>query len=188
MNLLELEEYTAYYHTYKRFPDGQYSNPDKVLNEQQILTKYKKYVSRTEKKATKTNSEYVSNVFTAEEEARNLDKDCDVFWNSLSIEQYDIIKKEMRKIKDFSIIDPCHIFSRGSSPQLADCVDNILMAPRAFHTFIDQYLNPFTEKHEALTREQHDDIWISIIGIDRWNKLLQMKRNNKFEVEGEIDE
>lgn len=170
------EYYYEYYKKNNRFLDGQYNNPEKDLNDKQIKTKYNKYVKRFEKKLSKENSEYVQNIFSAEEEARKLDPEADIFWSSLSKEQYDIVKKEMKKIKDFSIIDPCHIISRGTCTKLADNIDNILMAPRVFHSYIDQYLNPFSEKHEAITKEQQESIWRCIVGDERYNTLLNLKR------------
>jgi len=177
IELQDYETYKDYYLSNKRFSDGQYCNPEKFpLNEKQIKSKYEVYVKRFDKKQVKTNSKYKQNIYDAEELVRNEDPEADLFWGSLSDEQYKIVKKEMRKSLDFSIIDPCHILSRGSCPQLSNEPLNIIMAPRGFHTYIDQFLNPFSEKHESINREQQDQIWIDIIGEERWSILQQMKQ------------
>ena len=138
------EEYKNYYLKNKFFPDNQYSNREKILNEKQIYRKYEKYCSRLEKKKEKEPSDYMKRIYEVEEECKKENPNGEYFWSRLTVEQLTVVRNEMRKIKDFSIYDPCHIISRGSSSKLADYKPNILVAPRAFHYYIDLMLDPFS--------------------------------------------
>jgi hypothetical protein len=176
-NLKSYEEYKNFYMQYRSFPDGQYTNPEKFpLNEKQIKAKYDKYARATEKKESKGNTPYMEAIFIAEKEARDNDPLAETFWGALNENQLQIIRQAMKLIPDFSILDPCHILPRGTTPQLSACVENILIAPRVFQHYLDGYMNPFSSNHETITKEKQNEIWISIIGIDRWNHLQDLKK------------
>jgi hypothetical protein len=174
--MLTLEEYIDKYREKGYLPDGQYANPEKKLNHGQLKFKYEKYVRRFAKKQEKTNTEYTDNIIDITTQCRREDAGASIFWNALSEEEAAVVENEMKKLAEFREIDPCHVFSKGSTPQLADNPLNILMAPRAWHYFIDKYLNPYSEKHEGITKEEHEIIWRRIIGGDRYDKLLELKR------------
>lgn len=178
MTIKSLEEYVEFYNKNGYLLDGQYSNPKKTLNKGQLKFKYERYIRKSERKESNKGiqSEYVQKVNEAMLEARRQDPAANLFWDSLTEEEYDVVFKEMKKLPDFREIDPCHIFGRGQAPQLADNLLNIVMAPRAFHNFVDKFLNPFSEKHEGITKEQHEQIWRHIVGDERYDTLLNLKR------------
>ena len=174
---VSLQEYKEYYLKNKRFMDGQYSNSESFpLKDKQIQTKFNKYQKRTEKKLTKTNTDYADSVFAAEKEARDADCVANVFWNSLTEEQSDFMMKEIKKCKDFSIIDSAHIIPRSKSKELACDPYNIIMLPRIFHSCIDSMVNPFSERHETISKEEQEKIWIQVVGKERWDELHRMLR------------
>lgn len=176
--MYSLEQYIDYYNTKGYFPDGQYNNPDKKLNYGQLKHKYEKYVRKTERKEEKKGqvSNYMQNIYDVEAQCRADDCAAVQFWNALTEEEDRVVTLELKKLLDFRKVDPAHIISRTQAPHMSAEPLNIMMVPRAFHHYIDKFLNPFTEKHESITREEQDAIWIHLIGIDRWNKLQAMRR------------
>jgi hypothetical protein len=186
--MLSEDEFIEYYNTYHKLPNGMLSTGKRPLNEKELKTRYKKYCKLIKKQEQKFNSiiededseyisDYIKNQKEAKRIARELDPHAEVFFSKLTEDETTLVKNMMKLSKDFAIIDPAHIFSTGTTPQLADCVENILMLPRCVHHYIDNYLNPLTITHEAITQEQRNEFWIRFIGIDRWNNLLELKRN-----------
>ena len=171
-----LEQYIAFYQKNNRLFDNQYTNPEKTLNFQQLKSKYEKYIRRSEKKKLKVNTQYAQSIYDVEKECRDKDPAANEFWNALTSEETDFLMKEMKKILAFRDIDPAHILPRGVYPHLSTEPLNIIMVPRVFHTFIDGFLNPFTTKHEAITKEKQEQIWRHIVGDSRYDKLLELAR------------
>lgn len=180
--MLTLEAYIQFYNERGYLPDGQYCSPN-GLNKKQLGTKYTKYLRALERKAQKaiTPSLHAQEIFEAEQEVatrvdpnyRDIDKG--FFWSKLTADEktYMLKKSSVFRNSDLEIIyDPAHIIGRGRSSKLAKDTDNIIMLPRYFHTFIDKYINPFTLK--PLTSSEHEQLWIKIVGQERWD-LLQSK-------------
>lgn len=169
-----LEDYIEYYKLNKKLPYPQVSYSAKELNERQLATKYKDYCKKIknvkEKQENNEESEYLKNLKKAKEEARKLDPEGKTFYNSLTEEQKDFLKRN--SFGKFNNLDPAHIFSTGEYPFLADEIENIVMIPRYVHSYIDQMLNPFSDKHEKLTKEQHSELWIQFVGEERYKSLL----------------
>lgn len=180
--MYSLEQFIDFYNEKGYFPDGQYSNPDKKLSYGQLKHKYEKYVRKTEKKEEKKGqvSDYMQAIYDAENKCREEDCAGVQFWNALTEEEDRVVSLELKKLTDFRKYDPAHIISRTRAPHLSAEPLNIMMVPRAFHFYIDKFLNPFTENHEAITQEQQDEIWIHLIGQERWDKLQAMKRKENI--------
>ncbi|MDA3855366.1 MAG: hypothetical protein PF569_03845 [Candidatus Woesearchaeota archaeon] len=109
------------------------------------------------------------------EEAYRRNPNAEQFFDRLTKAEYDYYDNLYGK---FATLDPCHIIGKGecSINSLSNNPDNILIAPREFHTYIDTYHNPFTREHELITKEERDQIWIRFIGEEMWNKLQEIKK------------
>jgi len=187
--MLTLEEFIQYYESKNKLPRPSTYSGSKSLNEKQLNTKYKEYVKKCnrieerkqsiiEDEESEYLSDYIKNQKFAKQEARQIDPDANIFFSKLNEEELSLVKKMMSVGYDFGIIDPAHIFSCGGWPHMSDIVDNILMLPRCVHHYIDLFLNPLSEKHEAITKEQRNEFWIRFIGIERWNMLVKMTKRN----------
>jgi hypothetical protein len=173
------KEYKNYYIKNNRFPDGQYNNPQKILNERQVKTKYEKYCKRYEKKQVKENSEYKQAIFDAEKNVIDNDPEAQEFWSKWNTEERYVLNQRCLMFKNDKgeiLIDPAHVFGRGEAPQLSSEELNIIPMPRYFHSLIDQYINPITGK--AMKKEEHEQLWRRIVGDKRYDELLEMKRNS----------
>jgi hypothetical protein len=185
--IMNYEDFESYYLKNKRFPDNQYSNTGKLLNKRQIETKYKKYVSRQEKKFEKKEpSEYMQRVYDAEKNVLDNDPSFNEFWSIWNENEKATIYVKSQMFKDAEgkvIYDPMHCFPRGSNKDLADEELNILYGPRYFHSLLDQYLNPFTEK--IMSREEHIALWKRMLGEERYTALEYLAKNKGRDEEEE---
>lgn len=120
---------------------------------------------------SKTDREWIK----TRNEAFKLNPEGEQFWKGLNYGEW-IIAKGWYGV--FGQLDPCHIFSRGSYIHMKYMVDNILIAPRYFHTCVDQYRNPFTL--QFMDQEERYAMWIKFIGIDKWNYLLNKSRESIY--------
>ncbi len=189
MTKLNFEEYVEYYNTTKRLPFPQTTwSRKKPFTERELHLKYRDYESKIEKLESKrqnpTKSEYSEKVEIAMQKARELDSNYEV-WNNyyrmLDKTSKEVIAKGMwvcpKNDKTNKVtFDSAHIFSRGEYPHLAYEIDNLVLIPRNYHTYIDNFQNPLTYEHERLTKEEHDKLWIDLIGIRRWNSLLEKSK------------
>jgi hypothetical protein len=190
--MLSYEDFITYYGKYGRFPDAQYSNPDKILNERQLKTKYEKYIKRqsvallklknkfdvpeTFEEDTEQPSTYIQKVFQAEKEALERDPDRQEFWINLTDDEINAIHNKIGMFKDKEgnvLYDPCHVISRTQNKILAYDPDNIIYMPRYCHSLIDIYKNFFTLK--SITKEEREDLWKHILGEERYNRLQDKK-------------
>lgn len=179
-----LEEYIQHYQEKGYLLDGQYSNPDKKLNYGQLKHKYERYCSRSVRKEEKKgrSSDYMNAIYKVEEKCRNDDPAASIFYNRIAEldEQWgtdyeDYFGKKNKMLG--SIYDPAHIFGRGSANHLSAEPLNIIMLPRFVHSMLDQYLEIFSiDVHKGITKERHEEIWRLIVGDERYNQLLELKR------------
>lgn len=197
-----LEEFISYYKETNRFilPIVNYSK--KPLTDKQLESKYKEYCKKVEKQNEKreekmidnkikmyekmmngengNKSEYANDV---EETMKNVHEKNDIscyrkFYDSLEHWQKKILDDNLwlcpKKNRTY-VFDGCHILDRGKHSKLADDEDNIVLLPRYLHKCLDDYINPFTSK--IMKKEEHDNLWICIIGEERWNRLLKKSIN-----------
>lgn len=179
------DEYIEFYNSQGKTIDQ--IQKSKPMNEAQLKTKYKKYVTKENRKAEKAIVKAIEkkdkqaiqelNIDEAWEackaEAFELDPDATLFYSALNFNELKIVMMAM--VGQFKTLDPCHIIGRGRCPKMKYMVENILIAPRIFHHYIDLFRNPFTEKHETITEEQRNAIWCRIIGDERWEYLQHTK-------------
>ena len=185
--MLSKNEFTEFYKKYKRFPNGLYCNPDKVLNSKQLESKYKKYLisgekrldrfSKQSKKQSKKPKIKIDNKWIETREKVFIrDKETCQYYKSLNLNDQFKAQKILEENSHLLDLDPAHIFGKGSYPKLKYDTDNIVLLFRFFHSRIDNYLHPVTGK--SITKEERNNIWISIIGIEKWNSLLNKIKNN----------
>jgi len=173
------DDYKNYYLSNRAFPDGQYSNKDKVLNEAQIKIKYQKYIRKLERKENKEPSDHMKEIWEVEKVVREKDPEAKLFWSVWNDEERNFLYKKCSIFRDEEgkiLLDPAHILNRSTNPHLSNEELNIIMIPRYFHSLLDQHLSPFTGKH--IDNEEHTKLWIRIVGEDRYNQLLEMKNDN----------
>ena len=183
--MLTYDEYTTFYEKHGKTIDQ--IAQSKPMNSAQIEMKYTKYVKKEDRKVEKAIAKAIAKQdnealkeFKIDEawekckaEAYELDPDATLFFSQLTNDEMKVIVLGM--YGEMGTFDPCHIIGKGRCPKLKYSVENILIAPRVFHHYIDIYKNPFTEKHESITEEQRNEIWIKFIGIERWNYLQYMQ-------------
>ena len=187
MELLTEEEFIDYYIENKKLPFP-LSTPKSFLSEYNLKSKYKDYVRRMEHNQEKMKdaktykppeSNYATSVQKNMDEFRAKDdrRPFLEYFKKLTKLQQDAITEELwmcPKNKDtgYPTWDVAHIIERGENQRLADKQFNYILLPRNFHHHIDFYENPLTKEHERITKEQHDQIWIDLIGQELWNRLI----------------
>lgn len=195
--MLTFEQFLDFEKEHNFFPNGLYHKA-KQYNDRELRRKYEDYKRSELKKQERREQQiqrqkeknlekmenpenYISDhkrkVYEAQEAVRKENPNGEYFWSRLSSCEEDFIRNEMKKIPDFSKYDPCHVISQGKCKRLAYEKKNIVIAPRAFHTYIDSMMNPFTEEHEFLSRKEWENIWIKIVGKERWNWLNEQYRS-----------
>jgi hypothetical protein len=105
------------------------------------------------------------------QQAYDLNPEGQQFWKALNFEEY-LIAKTWYGV--FGILDPCHIYGKGVYPHMKYMIENILIAPRYFHSHIDQNRNCFTLQY--MTEDEKRLFWIKFIGLDRYNYLEEKSR------------
>lgn len=190
MNPLSFESFKEYYFIHKRFPNNAYVNPVKTLNEYQLKSKYEKYLVSLDKQQTRYENYMdklklkevritprAKRIQDAMDRVRKENPEGQEFWSKLNDDEKSIVRKNM--IGNLALYDVAHIFGRGRSPHLADEESNMMVVPRSFHTYIDKRLNPFSDRHEAISEERANEIWEYLVGKDRWEHLQELNRNIK---------
>lgn len=189
MKTYTMNEYIEYYKKYNKFINGSYCNSNKKLNEKQLKSKYNKYIKSEEKKSDRLirnseisyqikldklkNKDYIDEKW---EKVRlkvwSRDNSQCQYINTLDYKEYLEFKKDL--FNPLNNLDCCHVFGKGAYPELKYDVENIVLGCRLFHSRIDTFIHPLTNKQ--INKEEHNMIWISIIGIDRWNSLVSKIR------------
>jgi hypothetical protein len=190
MKILTLDEFINYYYTYKRLPNGIYSNNKKILTQIQLQSKFEKYLKSIEKAGNRQES-YRLKKFEKNQKIieGNFESLIDEKW----VEVQEFVKKRAnnkceitplltKKEKDFvysqafgdlKILDCIHVISRSASKKLYYDPVNIIYGLRFIHKFVDEYRNPFTLK--PITNVERNNLFIRFIGIRRWNYLQDNK-------------
>lgn len=179
MKILTLEEYINFYNRRGYCVDS-VGVPKNKLNYNQLCYKHERYVKKEERKLNKTKikkqniniNKFDEKWDETKKKAFELNPNAEEFWNSLNMTEYEVMKKRCKGT--FGILDPCHIFGKGSHPHMKYLIENIVIAPRYFHSLIDQYINPFTG--ENISEDERNSIWIKIIGKECFQELLDYSR------------
>lgn len=187
MELLTEEEFIEYYNKNKRLPFP-LTTPKSFISEYTLKSKYKDYVNRNERVEAKrkesldkepVKSGYAQSVEDAMNRFREKDDRTPFleYFKKLTKSQQDAITSELwmcpkNKETGYPTWDVAHIIERGENQRLADKEFNYILLPRNFHHHIDFYENPLTKEHERITKEQHDQIWIDLVGQELWSRLV----------------
>jgi hypothetical protein len=93
----------------------------------------------------------------------------------LDVKEYGMIKDEIYRQQ----IDTCHVISRAQAPQpeLYYNPDNLFLGLRIFHSRLDTYKDPITNK--AITQYERNRWMIRIIGSETWRKIQRLHKNYK---------
>lgn len=196
MNLMDYEEFVEYYNKNGKLPFP-LSTPKVKMGEFQLKAKYNDYCRRLDKDKKKptfaeTLHPEISNKPKKSSYAQSVEDAMDRFRakndRSVFLNYYRNLNQEQRKVIDSELWmcpvnpetkiqtwDVAHIIERGENQALADKEFNFVLLPRNFHHHIDFYENPLTPQHERITREQHDQIWMDLIGRELWDKLINYK-------------
>lgn len=70
------------------------------------------------------------------------------------------------------IIDPAHIFARGSHKHLSLVPLNVIPLDRYCHSLIDQNIHPITK--EFMPKQTKHNLFLLMIGMNNFNKLIEL--------------
>jgi len=184
--MLNEKEFIQFYLEKGFFPNGAYANPNKILNDKQLRTKYKSYEKAELKKQEKFHNKLEQKIeddqnaeFEIDEKwlelkdfVLNRDQERCQFLNCLSAPEYQIVKKHIWGIN--AILDGAHIIGRAESLKLKYESYNVVILCRYAHSMIDTYRDPITQK--SMTKEERNNWWVRIVGQVRFDELNLMKR------------
>ena len=91
----------------------------------------------------------------------------------LSAKDFLILQKNAKYL--LTQLDPAHIIARSKSKSLILNPDNVVMLNRFSHEMLDYCKDPITGK--PITKEERNNWWIKIVGIDTYTKLLELSKN-----------
>lgn len=190
--MLTEEEFITYYNAKKKLPLPVSYTGNKILNEKQLHSKYLLYVKKIEHQLEKRksifedeDSEYISSyikkIFQIEAECFKENPNAEEFYTA--IQKYDEINhttfvayfKKMNMLFG-NVYDPAHIIPRSQSTALAISKLNIIIMPRFVHSNLDEYREIFDVNHKTIDRKRHEEIWKIIVGEERYNTLLDIKK------------
>lgn len=183
MKIYSYKEFLEYYQKYGKTPN-QMSASKNSLNERQVKSLYRKYLKQIKKREEKIKNKW--------EENKNKEIDLE----DLKDEKWEEVKRKVfkrdgykcqlqkiltiKELMDFKLsapsdlqmlLDPCHIFGKGSFPHLKYDEDNIVVMNRYSHSCIDQHRSPINGT--SITKEEREEWWIKIVGEIRYFKLKE---------------
>ena len=110
---------------------------------------------------------------------RTRDKNRDRLAITLSMKDYLILKKNAGSL--INRLDPAHILSVGSRPDLCYVPWNVVLLNRYSHECLDSFRHPVTGK--AITKEEAMEWWKRIAGEAQWAQLQSIANSRE---EGDI--
>lgn len=170
---MEFEQFCEHYQKYGKCPN-QLSKPLHILNEKELLTKWKSYCKAKTKSSQKIQKGVIGDPLWDEvsDIVWKRDKECRLL-SKLKIDKFEDYKYFISS-NPYSLIqklDLAHIISRSASKNLYYDPDNIIILNRVSHSFMDQYCDPITGK--SITKDQRENWFRYIVGDDKYEKLLE---------------
>ena len=172
---MSFTEFRVYYIKYGKTPN-QISQPKNLLNENQLKSRYNKYLNSQEKKVA-ANKRHLKRQYVA----KVLPKEIDEKWSNVRREAYHRDGNRCQLLPyapDIRLygnilgpLDPCHIFRRSTYPHMKYDLENIVILHRLFHSRLDQYKDPFTGR--PITFDETYIWWKKIVGSKRFYNLQQ---------------
>lgn len=172
--MMSLEEFKLFYKERGFLPNDvvRRKNP---LNEKQIITRYNKFLKSEEKRKERM----LRNSF---------DEKWEEFKLTLDLSECSLLKK-FRKLQcqtelEFliensgnliKVIDPAHVFSKGAYPHLKYEKENVVALNRWSHSCLDSRKHPVYGG--PISEEEYVFWWKFIVGEERYQKLLKMRKN-----------
>jgi hypothetical protein len=171
---MTFEDFKNYYVERGSLPNDVGRRKNK-LNDKQIKSRYDKYLKSEQKKIDRR--ERLNTDDKWKELVSNLDLTRCALVDRLMIINND---KDLSQLYEkagpwIDIIDPAHIFGKGSYPHMKYDKENILPLNRYSHSCLDQNRDPITG--EPISNEEIRKIWKLLVGIERYNKLLKRSMN-----------
>lgn len=90
----------------------------------------------------------------------------------LSAKDYLVLQKKAGRY--MFALDCAHVFSVGGFPHMLYEVKNVVLLNRYSHTLLDDYKHPIYGS--PLTKEEHTEWWIKIVGKTRYEELEKMSK------------
>lgn len=161
------EQYKDHYEKYGMCVNDSFRRKNRYT-ENQLKTRYEKYRKQLEDNGDTEDQKLRKDLIRR-------DKTCQLFSRLTMDEKIDLKKNEV--FVDYKNCDTCHVFNKSSYPWMRYDLLNVVLLARVFHNRLDQHKHPITGKQ--MTREQTNDWWKRIIGVDRWNYLQDLARNGR---------
>lgn len=171
--MLSKEQYFEYYNSHNKCIDD-FCIRKHPYTKSQLETKYRKYVSKQEKKKEiKIDTDWQDII-------SNLPKKCELIEALKRDGRYsdiEIIKNNSGHL--FNVIDGAHYKSRQKAPFMKYNRDNVVALNRYSHSNLDFMKHPIYGT--PISKEECDKWWRFILGDDRYeklNKIFEEGRNN----------
>jgi hypothetical protein len=181
MKTMTYDEFVHFYHDNGRCVN-QIQKPNHELSNQELQSRYNKYVKSEQKKEEKKQElieKQKQKSFNKQEEVdlqlEEAYKKVDVrdkgkcqLINKLTREHFkELCSNAWKEMLD--TIDHAHVFGKGPYPELKYDPNNIVLLNRYSHSMLDQYRHPLNGSQ--ITDQEKIHWWIFIIGGERYNIL-----------------
>lgn len=177
--ILSYEEFVEQYNKYGRCPGDTISSGTsrRPLNENELKTRYSKYVSKEKRKSEKAQSSpNVQNIRKRDEqweevkaEVQKRDNQICRLLSVLNPEEQRLLF--MQGMPFINKLDPAHVFGKGAFPRLKYDVDNVYTLNRYSHSMLDIGRCPLSGK--VISKAEVEAWWMRIVGVDKYEELKE---------------
>lgn len=172
---LSYDEFLDFYKE-RGFLPNDISKSKNKLNEKQLKFKYEKYLKSEQKKIDRRERLSKEDPQWTEVKSKLNLTEC---YFKKYLEKNGLIEDLHNLYKNagilLSIIDPAHVFGRGSYPHMKYDLNNIVPLNRYTHSCLDQNRHPITGK--SISHEEVRSFWILIVGIETYRNLFERSFN-----------
>lgn len=166
---MTFDEFKQFYLTYGRCPND-VSKRKNPMNERQLQSRYKKYLSSREKQfAKKRDTKW-------DELKSQMDLSKCRFMSILEGRNEHILLNILKQNSGglYKIIDPAHVFSRGSFSHMKYDRENVVPLNRYSHDCLDSRRHPVSGV--SISDEEVEDFWLAIVGKERYTALKEKSK------------
>lgn len=165
---LSFENFITFYEKYGKTPN-QAQPPKNPLNEKQLKSAYERYQRSVEKQLQQKEEVEDTKLNEVYNQVDQRDGKC-VLTKKIDMYQNSTLKNNAQGFRN--ILDHAHVFGKGAYPHMKYMEDNIVLLNRYSHSMLDRRKNPITGV--SISKEEHEQWWIFIIGKERYNKLKEI--------------